>query len=139
MATETENNPPNPEGANTDGADDLGQPTPEALARLAVDVGSDKLASDILMLDISEVSNFADYFVIASVHSARQLGALAEDLEEALEDAGAQKLRREGGPQSGWVVVDFGDVVIHLFGVEERDYYNLAGAWPGASEVVRIQ
>ena len=134
MATETENNPSNPGDVN-----EVGQLTPEALARLAVDVASDKLASDILMLDIREVSAFADYFVIASVHSARQLGALAEDLEEALEGAKAQKLRREGGPQSGWVVVDFGDVVIHLFGVEERDYYNLAGAWPGASEVVRIQ
>ena len=134
MATEIENNPSNPDGAN-----DGGRPAPEVLARLAVDVASDKLASDIQMLDISKVSTFADYFVIASVHSARQLGALAEDLEEALEEAGAQKLRREGGPQSGWVVVDFADVVIHIFGVEERDYYNLAGAWPGASEAVRIQ
>jgi ribosome-associated protein len=134
MATEIEKNPSNPDGAN-----DGGRPTSEVLARLAVEVASDKLASDIQMLDISKVSTFADYFVIASVHSARQLGALAEDLEEALEGAGAQKLRREGGPQSGWVVVDFADVVIHIFGVEERDYYNLAGAWPGASEVVRIQ
>ena len=134
MATETENNPSNPHGVS-----DEGRLTSEALARLAVDVASDKLASDIQMLDISEVSSFADFFVIASVNSARQRGALAEDLEEALEQSGAQKLRREGGPQSGWVVVDFGDVVIHIFGVEERDYYNLAGAWPGASEVVRIQ
>ena len=62
-----------------------------------------------------------------------------EDLEAALEETGTQKLRREGGSQSGWVVVDFADLVIHLFGAEERDYYNLAGAWPGANEVVRIQ
>ena len=115
------------------------EPNSESLARLAVDVASDKLASDIQMLDIRDVSTFADFFVIVTVHSARQMDALAEDLEEAIEAIGTEKLRREGAPQSGWVVVDFGDLVIHLFGVEERDYYNLAGAWPGASEVVRIQ
>ncbi len=111
----------------------------ESLARLAVDVASDKLASDIQMLDIRDVSDFADFFVIVTVHSARQMNALAEDLEEAIEATGTLKLRSEGAPQSGWVVIDFGDLVIHIFGVEERDYYNLAGAWPGASEVVRIQ
>ena len=119
--------------------DNGGLPSPEVLGRLAVEVASDKLASDIQMLDISEVSGFADYFVIATVESSRQLNALAEDLEAALEDSGAHKLRREGSPQSGWVVVDFGDVVIHLFGSEERDYYSLEGAWPTALEVVRIQ
>jgi ribosome-associated protein len=106
---------------------------------MAVDVASDKLGSDIQMLDIREVSDFADFFVIVTVHSARQMNALAEDLEEAIEATGIQKLRREGAPQSGWIVIDFGDLVIHIFGIEERDYYNLAGAWPGASEVVRIQ
>ena len=120
-------------------AKDKEQLTPEALARLAVDVASDQLASDILLLDIREVSNLTDFFVIITVESARQMDALAEDLEAALEATGAQKLRREGGPQSGWVVSDFGDVVLHLFGVEERDYYSLSEAWPGASEVVRIQ
>lgn len=126
-------------------ATELNQPDGEAeansesLARVAVDVASDKLASDIQMLDIRDVSSFADFFVVVTVHSARQMNALAEDLEEAIEATGTQKLRREGAPQSGWVVIDFGDLVIHIFGVEERDYYNLAGAWPGASEVVRIQ
>ena len=134
MTTGTANNP-----NNADDPNHREGPTPEALARLAVDVASDKLASDIQMLDIKEVSGFADFFVIVTVHSARQLDTLAEDLEAALEETGTQKLRREGGSQSGWVVVDFADLVIHLFGAEERDYYNLAGAWPGANEVVRIQ
>ena len=120
-------------------AKDKEQLTPEALARLAVDVASDQLASDILLLDIREVSNLTDFFVIITVESARQMDALAEDLEAALEGTGAQKLRREGGRQRGGVVSDFGDVVLHLCGVEERDYYSLSEAWPGASEVVRIQ
>lgn len=119
--------------------DNGGLLSPEVLGRLAVEVASDNLASDIHMLDISGVSSFADYFVIATVESSRQMNALAEDLEAALEDSGAHKLRREGSPRSGWVVVDFGDVVIHLFGIEERDYYSLEDAWPTALEVVRIQ
>ena len=113
--------------------------SPESLARFAVDVASDKLAFDIQMLDIRGVSTFADFFVLASVDSARQMNALVEDIEMALEAAGAERLRREGSPDSGWVVIDFGDLVVHLFGVEEREYYALADAWPGASEVVRIQ
>ncbi len=114
-------------------------PAPETLARLAVDVASDKQASDIQMLDIRQVSSFADFFVVLTVDSARQMNAVVEHLEEALEGAGAERLRREGTSSSGWVVVDFGDLVVHLFGAEEREYYALADAWPGASEVVRIQ
>ena len=114
-------------------------PEPESLARLAVDVASDKQASDIQMLDIRQVSSFADFFVVLTVDSTRQMGALTEHLEEALEGAGAERLRREGTAASGWVVIDFGDLVAHLFGSEEREYYALADAWPGASEVVRIQ
>ena len=108
-------------------------------ARYAVDVASDKLASDILMLDISKVSDFADYFVIMSVESARQMRALAQDLERALEDAGCPRHHREGSPESGWMLIDCGDLVIHIFGVEEREFYNLEAVWDEAAELVRIQ
>ena len=104
-----------------------------------MDVAADGLARDIQMLDIGAVSTFADFFVIATVESSRQMNAITEDLEEALEGAGAERLRREGTASSGWMVLDFGDLVVHLFGPEEREYYSLAEAWPGASEVVRIQ
>ena len=122
-----------------DSATQPGPPAGEALARLAVDVASDKLASDIQLLDIRKVSSFADFFVILTVESARQMNALVEALEEAIEGEGAYRIRREGTASSGWVVIDFGDLVVHLFGVEEREYYGLAQAWPGASELVRIQ
>lgn len=108
-------------------------------ARYAVDVASDKLASDILMLDISDVSDFADYFVIMSVESARQMRALAEDLEHALEANGCRRHHREGSPDSGWMLLDFGDLVIHIFGVEEREFYNIEAVWDEAAEMVRIQ
>ena len=111
---------------------------PLEYARYAADVASDKLASDIVMLDIGEVSDFADYFVIISVESTRQMRALVEDLEHALEEKGGVRHHREGTPESGWMLLDFGDVVIHVFGAEERQFYNLESAWAEATELVRI-
>ena len=107
-------------------------------ARYAADVASDKLASDIVMLDISEISDFADYFVILSVESTRQMRAIVEDLEHALVEKGGIRHHREGTPESGWMLLDFGDVVIHVFGTEERQFYNLEAAWSEATELVRI-
>ncbi|MCY4579306.1 MAG: ribosome silencing factor [Chloroflexi bacterium] len=107
-------------------------------ARYAADVASDKLASDIVMLDIGEISDFADYFVILSVESTRQMRAIVEDLEHALEEKGGVRHHREGTPESGWMLLDFGDVVIHVFGTEERQFYDLESAWAEAAELVRI-
>ncbi len=107
-------------------------------ARYAADVASDKLASNIVMLDISEVSDFADYFVIMSVDSTRQLRAVSEDIEHALENRGAVRHHREGTAESGWMLLDFGDVVIHIFGVHERAFYDLESAWAEGKELVRI-
>ena len=111
---------------------------PLEYARYAADVASDKLASDIVMLDIGEVSDFADYFVIITVESTRQMRALVEDLEHALEEKGGVRHHREGTPESGWMLLDFGDVVIHIFGAEERQFYDLESAWAEATELVRI-
>lgn len=107
-------------------------------ARYAADVASDKLASDIVVLDISGVSDFTDYFVIISVESTRQMRALVEDIEHALEEKGGVRHHREGAPESGWMLLDFGDVVIHIFGIEEREFYNLESVWTEATELVRI-
>ena len=112
---------------------------PVKYARLAVDLAAEKQASDVVMLDIREVSAFADYFVILSADSARQLSALAEDVEMALEARGAVRHHREGSAQGGWVLLDFGDVIIHLFHTETREFYDLEGAWNKAVEVVRFQ
>ena len=112
---------------------------PLEYARLAVDVATDRLASDVVMLDIREVSAFADFFVIVSADSARQLSNLAEEIEKALEDKGGTRHHREGSPQGGWMLLDFGDVVIHIFRTEMREFYDLEGAWKQAVEVVRFQ
>ena len=108
-------------------------------ARRAVDVASDNQASDIVLLDIGEASSFADYFVILSADSTRQIDTLSEDFVDALERSGARLHHREGTPATGWVLLDFGDVIVHLFGREEREFYSLENVWERASELVRIQ
>ena len=112
---------------------------PEDLARLVVDVASDKQASDIVMLDLHGVSDFADYFVITSVETGRQMRALTEDTETEMEGHGATLHHREGIDEGGWVLLDFGDIVVHLFGLEEREYYAIEEVWSQGIETVRIQ
>ena len=91
------------------------------------------------MLDIRQVASFADYFVIASVGSSRQMEAVLESVEQALKPDRPALLGREGKPDSGWVLLDYGDVILHLFAPEERAYYDLEGLWHTAIPVVRIQ
>ena len=111
----------------------------EELSRFAVDTASDGHASDILLLNISNISAFADFMIILTVGSARQMSAVAEELEIAMKSKGINKLRKEGTPGSGWVVVDFGDIIVHLFGKDEREYYSLDNIWAEAPRLVRIQ
>ena len=113
--------------------------TPLDHARLAVDVVVEKQGSDTVLLDIRGVSDFADYFVVTTVESTRQMRSLMNDIEQALEGGGAVLHHREGSGHSGWVLLDFGDVVIHLFGPEEREYYGIEEVWSRGVETVRIQ
>ena len=112
---------------------------PSEYGRLAVDVAEDKLASDIVMLDLRGVCDFADYFVILTADSGRQVRSVAADIESALEQQGAALHHREGDPQGGWVLLDFGDVIVHLFQPDEREFYDLERAWSKATETIRIQ
>ena len=111
---------------------------PGEVARIAVEVASDKQAEDIVMLDIRELTAFADYFVIMSAESRRQLEALREDIVKALKDSGISLYHSEGTAQAGWILLDYSNVIIHLFGTEEREYYRLDQLWSGAAQVVRI-
>ena len=101
-------------------------------------MASDKLAEDIVMLDLRRVAPFADYFVIMSADSSRQIEALAEDIAQALEDAEVHPYHREGTPASGWVLLDFSNVIIHIFGPEQREFYQLERLWARAPQVVRV-
>jgi ribosome-associated protein len=109
------------------------------LAKAAVGIASDKKAFDILLLDIREVSVIADYFVICSGSNSRQLQAIADAIDEELGKQGAILLHREGTTNTGWVLLDFGDIVIHIFGPQEREYYRLERLWSEAKTVVYLQ
>src|SRR5438874_7947588 len=104
-------------------------------ARRAVELVSDKQATDITMLDIRRVSGFADYFVLCTAASERQMRAVYEAVDESLGDEGARLLRKEGTPASGWVLLDFGDVIVHVFSPSQRDYYRLDALWKEAVPV----
>ena len=108
-------------------------------ARLIVDAVAGKLGSDILLLDISEVTLLADYFVIATGASARQLDAMAEDIRlRVKEHDGVTPHSSEGNADSGWVLLDYGGIVVHLFSPAQRNRYQLEELWSNARTVVRI-
>lgn len=110
-----------------------------AAARKAVDAASDKQASAVALLDVRGVSAFTDYMIVLTAGSVRQLNALAGDLTQTVEAAGLRVNHREGTAESGWVLLDFGDVVIHLFSEEQRAFYRLEQVWREGKELVRIQ
>ena len=111
---------------------------PGEVARMAVEVASEKQAEDIVMLDIRELAGFADYFVIMSAESRRQLQAIQEDIVKVLKGSGVPRHHSEGTADSGWILLDYSDVIIHLFGTEEREYYGLDRLWSVAPQVVRV-
>ena len=115
------------------------QPLLARLARLAVDVASDRQATDIVLLDVATVSGFTDYMVIMTVSSARQLNAVASELEDSLKKSGLNIHHREGTSESGWILLDFGDIVLHIFSEPQREFYQLEQVWQTAKQVVRIQ
>lgn len=111
----------------------------EELARFAANVASDSFASDILLLNISNKSTFADFMIILTVGSTRQMSAVVQELEIEMKSKGLNKFRKEGASDSGWVVVDFADIIVHLFGKDEREYYALDDIWSEAHSLLRIQ
>jgi len=92
------------------------------------------------MLDLRKVSLLADFFVICSGSSERQLNAIQDGIVEELRNTEHRRpIRREGTASSGWLLLDYGDVVVHVFAPEEREYYQLEDLWADAPAVVRIQ
>ena len=108
------------------------------VAQLIVEVASEKLASDIVMLDLRGLASFTDYFVVMSADSSRLIQALEEDILSALKESKLSMHRREGSAASGWVLMDCSDVIVHIFGPEEREFFGLERLWARAPQVVRI-
>jgi len=111
----------------------------QQFAHLAVEAADAKQASDIIMLDIREVSTIADYFVICSAESDRQIRAVVESIDEDIKKKTGVDPRIEGTPDTGWVVLDYGDVVVHVFSEEQREFYRLERLWSQAAPVVVLQ
>lgn len=92
-----------------------------------------------MLLDIKEVANFTDYFVLCNGTSDRMLDALAKGVLEALKKDFKKRGRIEGQSQEGWLVLDFGDVVVHLFSPDMREYYDLEELWSDGKVLLRLQ
>ncbi len=113
---------------------------PIELARMIVDTAADKKAEDVLLLDVSKQSAVTDYFVICSGTSERQLQAISEGItDQARKEFRAKPRDVEGDGTAGWVLLDFGDVIVHIFSPDKREYYDLESLWRDAKVVVRVQ
>jgi ribosome-associated protein len=104
-----------------------------------VDALEEKKGEDIVLLDIREIAVFADYFVICSGTSDRMLDALAESVEIHVREKYRIHPRVEGSPRNGWLLVDFGDVILHLFSPDRRNYYRLEELWSKGKVLLHLQ
>jgi ribosome-associated protein len=112
---------------------------PLELARRIVELAEDKKAADIILLEIAPLTTVADYLVLCSGGSERQLGAIADGITEGLKAEGFRIISREGAPDSHWILLDAGAVVVHVFAPPERDFYALERLWAEAKTVLRVQ
>ena len=109
--------------------------TSRDLALAAARAASEKQAERIVILDVRDLIVITDYFVIASGSSDRQVKTVSQEVEEALRVLGTKPVRREGEVEARWLLLDFIDVVIHVFASEERDFYDLERLWMDAPRV----
>jgi ribosome-associated protein len=112
---------------------------PTELAKIIAEVAADKKASDVVVLDIRELSVIADYFVICTGANARQIQAIADAVDDKLSDMKVTARPFEGSANSGWMLLDCGDVILHIFGPMEREFYRLERLWSDAPTLVYVQ
>ena len=111
----------------------------EDVARAAVDEASEKLGSDIVLLDTNGISSFSEFFVIISGETDRHLESIADDIARRVRKMGVHVTHREGSGKGGWLLIDFTGVVVHLFTKDQREHYGLEDLWSRATEIVRLQ
>lgn len=98
----------------------------------AVGAAGEKKARELVVLDVASLLGITDYFLIASGSSDRQVRTIAEAVEEKLKEDGLRPLRSEGAADSGWILIDYGDFIVHVFTEEMRSYYDLERLWKDA-------
>lgn len=105
------------------------------IAKLCASAADDKKAGDIIILEVAKLTSFADYFVICSAPSDRQVQAITNNVQDVLREHGMRALGIEGMETSSWVLADFGDVIFHCFTDAAREYYDLEGFWIDAPRI----
>ena len=108
-------------------------------AKLVADDASERLASDIVILDTRRVSGFSDYFVIITGETTRHLQTMSASIARIIKGRSLKINHREGLGSSGWILLDYNGLIIHLMTKERREYYDLEGLWSNAVEVLRMQ
>lgn len=103
--------------------------TAEEMLRLAAQAAVDKGGEDLVALNVSEPLPLVDIFLLVTGNSERNVAAIADEIEDRLHEAGHKRVRREGRAESRWVLLDFGDLIVHVFHQEERVYYGLERLW----------
>ena len=119
------------------------QPEPNVegrdLALTVADLLTETPASNTVVMDIGGISSFADYFVICSGDNERQVRAIASAVRERLNEQGRLPRRMEGEAVAGWIVLDYGDVIVHVFDAGQRSFYQLESLWDRAPTILSIQ
>ncbi len=105
------------------------------MARIAALAADEKLASDVVVLDVSEQLVITDCFVIASAPNERQVNAIVENIEDKLREAGHKPVRREGTREGRWALLDYVDIVVHVQHTDERNFYALDRLWKDCPEI----
>lgn len=110
--------------------------TSHDIALLAAAAADDRKAGDMVLLDIGEVSYLADYLLIVSGYSNAQLRAISQSIQEKIKDTyGLYPMSAEGESQGSWVLIDYGDVIVHVMAPESREFYNLEAFWSHGQQV----
>ena len=99
----------------------------------------DKKGEDIVLLDIKDIASFTDYFVICTGTSDRMLDALANASMDDMRKKHKRKAKKQGNSRDGWVIVDYGDVVVHLFSPDQRDFYNIEELWEDGKVLLKLK
>lgn len=113
--------------------------SPEHIAAVAAQVADDKRATDVVTLDLRGLTIMTDYFIIASAETDVQVRAIAQGIDQALSEQGVSFIRREGWEDARWVLLDYGDAVVHLFRQQEREFYDLERLWGDAPRLSGTQ
>ncbi|RJP50426.1 MAG: ribosome silencing factor [Anaerolineaceae bacterium] len=99
----------------------------------------DKKGEDIVLMDLKDIVSFTDYFIICSGSSDRMIDALANAALDDVRKKHRKKGKKQGNPRDGWVIVDYGDVIVHLFSPDQREFYQLEELWQDGKVLLRLQ